>query len=459
MHKIKTHNFSNKFTLDKEFYKIMLKLSLPIMIQNLISSLINMVDTIMVGKLGEVEIAAVGIANQYFFLFNMILVGLCGGCSVFFSQFWGKKDTESINKVVGMGLVSVALFSIIFMIGGFIFPEKIISLFNKDPLVIDFGARYLSIVAISYIFTGITFVYSYALRSTGNTVQPLVVSIVSLLINVFFNYMLIFGKFGAPALGVSGAAVATVIARVAETIILIFLIYKSKDVLAASIKELTDFNFEFVKKSYKVIFPVILNDICWGLASLVYAAVYGRIGTQAVAAVQICNTVNNLFMVVGYGLSSSSAIMIGNSIGEGKEHQGVDYAKKFMIISIVTSVFLGLLLSISSPLILNMFNISTEVRSSAQAILYIISFIFFIRISGLVIIVGILRGGGDASSAFIIEGFTMWFIGVPLMIIGAFVFKFPVHIVYALAIFEELAKCILGLMRIKSGKWIKNLTA
>src|SRR5690606_9602688 len=143
------------------------------------------------------------------------------------------------------------------------------------------------------------------------------------------------------------------------------------------------------KKSYKVIFPVILNDICWALASLVYAVVYGRIGTQAVAAVQICNTVNNLFMVVGYGLSSSSAIMIGNSIGEDKDHQAKDYAKKFMVISIATSILLGMLLALSSPLILNMFNVSAEVRNSAQAILYIISFIFFIRISGLVIIVGI----------------------------------------------------------------------
>jgi Na+-driven multidrug efflux pump len=271
--------------------------------------------------------------------------------------------------------------------------------------------------------------------------------------------MLIFGKFGFPALGVRGAAIATVIARVAETIILILLIYKSKDILASTIKELTDFNFDFVKKSYKVIFPVILNDICWGLASLVYAAVYGRIGTQAVAAVQICNTINNLFMIVGYGLSSSASIMIGNSIGEGKEKQGVDYAKKFIFISVITSILLGILLAISSPLILNMFNVSMEVRNSSQAILYIISFIFFIRISGLVIIVGILRGGGDASSAFIIEGATMWFIGVPLVIIGAFVFKFPVHIVYALAIAEELTKCILGLIRIKSGKWIKNLTS
>lgn len=455
----KSINLFKNFLLDKKFFKALLKLSLPIMIQNLISSMINLVDTVMVGKLGEVEIAAVGIANQYFFLFNMILVGLCGGCSVFIAQFWGKRDTKNINKVMGMGLISVFFFSIIFMIGGLIFPEKIISIFNKDPLVIELGSQYLTTIIISYIFTGITFLYSYALRSTGNTVQPLVVSIASLIINMFFNYMLIFGKFGASALGVYGAAIATVIARVAETIILIFLIYKSKDILAATIRDLTDFNFDFVKKSYKVIFPVILNDICWGLASLVYAAVYGRIGTQAVAAVQICNTVNNLFMVVGYGLSSSAAIMIGNIIGEGNERQGTDYAKKFLSISVITSIILGMFLSITSPLILNMFNVSSDVRNSAQAILYIISFILFIRIAGLVIIVGILRGGGDASKAFIIEGFTMWFVGVPLIIIGAFVFKFPVHIVYALAIVEELAKCILGLIRIKSGKWIKNLTS
>lgn len=443
---------------DKKFYRKMAMIATPIIIQNLISSLLNMMDTVMVGKLGEIEIAAVGIANQYFFFFNMILIGLCGGCSVFISQYWGKRDEKSIKKILGIGLLSASIVALIFMVAGFLLPKQIIRLFNNDSMITVLSEKYLKIVLISYIFTGISFVYNFSLRSINNAILPMIISIIALFTNVFFNYIFIFGKLGAPALGVEGAALATVIARIIETILLLISVYLSKGVLAASLKELMDFTFDFVKKSYQTIFPVILNDMCWGLASLVYAAVYGHMGAQAIAIIQICNTVNNLFMVIIFGLSSSASIMIGNSIGAGNEEQGRNYAKKMIAISFLLSLVLGAMLAITSPFILDIFNVSSEVRSSAQTILYMVSFIFFIRVTSIVLVVGVLRGGGDAGRAFIIEGFTMWFIGVPLTILGAFVFHFPVHIVYALALVEELVKCILAFMRIKSGKWIKNVT-
>lgn len=442
----------------KEFLINMLKIALPIMIQNLVTSSLNMADTIMIGKLGEVEIAAVGIANQYFFFFIMILAGLCGGCSVFISQYWGKKDFTNIKRMLGLGLVSVLLVSIVFMAAGFINPGKIISLFNKDYTVIDLGGKYLYIVLFSYTFTAITFIYSYSLRSIGNTVAPLIVNIAALLCNVFLNYILIFGKLGAPALGVEGAAIATLIARIVEAILLVFIVYKDNGVFAASLTELKDLNTGFFKKSYRIILPVLLNDVFWAMASLVYSVVYGRMGTGATAAVQICNTVSNMFMVVAFGIASASAIMTGNSIGEGKEDQTIDYAKKFMEVSSFISIVLGLTLALTSPLILDLFNVSDEVRSSTLIMLYIISLIFIVRFLGMVIIVGILRGAGDARSALIIEGFTMWFIGVPLTIMGAFLFKLPVQLVYALAILEEVAKFVLGLMRLKSRRWINNVT-
>ena len=445
-------------SIDRKFLSNMLKIALPIMIQNLVTSSLNMADTIMVGKLGEVQIASVGIANQYFFLFTMILTGLCGGCSVFISQYWGKKDFANIKRMLGLGLVSALFISIVFMAAGFISTDAIISLFNKDSIVIDLGGKYLFIVLFSYIFTAVTFVYGYSLRSIGDTVAPLIVNIAALLCNVFLNYVLIFGKLGAPALGVEGAAIATLIARVLEAIILVILVYKDNGVLAANASELLDLSRDFFKRSYTIILPVLLNDVLWAMASLIYSVVYGRMGTGATAAIQICNTVSNMFMVVTFGMASASAIMVGNSIGEGKEDQAVDYAKKLMAVSLIVSIILGLSLALTAPLILDLFNISIEVRSSTLIMLYIISFIFVIRFLGMVIIVGILRGAGDARSSLIIEGLTMWFIGVPLTIMGAFLFKLPVHLVYALAILEEVVKFILGLMRLKSRKWINNIT-
>lgn len=455
---VKTIQLFNDIFEDKEFYNKMLKLSLPVIIQNFISSFINMIDTVMVGKLGETEIAAVGIANQYFFFFNMFLIGICAGCSVFIAQYWGKKDVRNIKRIMGVGLISSIVISLAFVIFGASSPGKIIAMFNKDYTVIDLGGRYLRIVLVSYLFTGITFMYNFSLRSIGNAVQPMLISIVALICNTFFNYMLIFGKFGAPAMGVEGAALATVIARVTETTILVISVYAGKGVLAASIKELIDVTFDFVKKSYRTILPVILNDICWGFASLVYSVVYGRMGTQAVASIQICNTISNLFMVAVFGMSSAAAVMVGNSIGAGDEKISRDYAKKFSILSVVVGIILGLFLAVTSPLILNFFNVSQMVRNNSQIILYVISGIFFIRVLCIILIVGVLRGGGDAKAAFLIEGFTMWFIGVPLTILGAFVFKLPVYAVYSLAILEEATKCVMGIVRLRSGKWIKNVT-
>lgn len=444
--------------IDRKFLGKMLKIALPIMLQNLVTSSLNMADTIMVGKLGEVEIASVGIANQYFFFFSMILIGLCGGCSVFISQYWGKRDYKNIKRILGLGLLSVLFVSLIFMLVGFSNSERIISIFNKDSIVVETGGKYLFIVLFSYAFTAVTFIYSHSLRSIGNTLAPLIVNIAALFINVFFNYVLIFGKFGAPALGIEGAAIATLIARVVETIIILFLVYKDRGVFAANISELKDINIEFFKKSYRIILPVLLNDIIWAIASLIYSIVYGRMGTGATASVQICNTVSNMFMIVTFGLANASAIMIGRSIGEGKEEQTLDYAKKFIISSFFISILLGITLALTAPYILGFFNVSDEVRNSTLIMLYVISVIFVFRVVGLVIIVGILRGAGDAKSSLIIEGTTMWFIGVPLTIMGAFLFKFPVHLVYALAIIEEVVKCIFGLIRLKSGKWIKNVT-
>ncbi|HEY8391112.1 MAG TPA: MATE family efflux transporter [Capillibacterium sp.] len=443
---------------ERAFYQKMLSLAIPVMLQNFISSFLNMIDTTMVGKLGETAIAAVGIANQYFFFFNMFMIGIGAGCAVFIAQFWGSQDVKNIRRVLGVGLASALAVATLFMVAGFLFPRRIIMLFSHDPQIITVGARYLQVVLISYLFTAVTFVYNFAFRSVGNALQPMVISAVALFTNAFFNYVLIFGKWGAPALGVTGAALATVIARVVEAVVLVVSVYRRSWVLAASFGELTDFTFTFTKKAYRTIIPVLLNDICWGLASLVYTAVYGRMGTGAVAAIQIVNTIANLFMVFAFGLSSATAVMIGNRIGAGDLELTREYARRFSRLAVIAGLVFGLLLAAVAPYLLNIFNVSPAVRNDTLIILYTVALIFFVRVYNIIIIVGVLRGGGDARSAFLLEGFTMWFIGVPLTIIGAFVLKLPVYLVYGLSLFEEMAKALLCLWRYRSGRWMRNVT-
>ena len=229
------------------------------------------------------------------------------------------------------------------------------------------------------------------------------------------------------------------------------MVYKGNGVFAAKLSELKDISLQFLIKSYKIILPVLLNDVLWAMASLIYSFVYGRMGTGATAAVQIYNTVSNMFMVVTFGMASASSIMVGNSIGEGKEDLTIEYSKKFMRVSLVVSIFLGLCMALATPLILSLFNVSNEVRNSTLIMLYTISLIFAIRFMGLVILVGILRGAGDAKSTLIIETATMWLIGVPLTILGAFVFRLPVHLV-CISDFRRSSQVHFSIQKIKITK-------
>ncbi|MCT4508011.1 MAG: MATE family efflux transporter [Tepidibacter sp.] len=442
---------------DSEFYKNLLKISIPITIQHFIASSLNMIDTMMIGKVGETQIAAVGIANQYFFFFNLIIMGIFSGCSIFISQFWGKKDCDNIRRVLGLGLLSGSIVSVIFTIVALVIPNEIIGLFNTNATVIAHGGEYLRIVSMSYIFTAITFNYSFASRSIENVLLPMIVSSIALACNTFLNYVLIFGKFGIPFMGVKGAAIATLISRIIEMILLIGLIYCKKGVLYAKFKQIFDFNKLFINKIYKTVIPVVLNEACWGAGFVVYSIVYGRIGTQAMAAVQICNTIHNLFMVVIFSMASATVVMIGNKVGSGKEEEAKVYAKKILIVGCLVGFFISILLYNMSSYILSFFNISDTVTYYCLMMIYTICTILVIRVFNILLVVGVLRGGGDSKYSLYIEAFTMWMIGVPIAFLGAFVFKLPVHYVYALVTIEEIAKFMIGYKRLKSDRWIKNI--
>lgn len=443
---------------NKVFYSHLWKLALPIIIQNFITSSINMISTLLVGRLGVPQVAAVGIANQYFFLFDVIMIGLCGGCGVFISQYYGSGDREKIKRVMGVGVVSVIVFTGIFMIFALITPESIISIFNNDKNVIAFGSEYLIIICFSYIFTGITFLYSVAARCIGKTLLPMIVSSVALILNTVLSIWFIFGGFGIEAMGVKGAAIATLIARIGECSILLLLVYRKKYLIAATIKEMKSVNRIFIKDSYRTILPVLLNDLFWGLGAVIYNIAYGKIGVEAMAAIQICATIQSIFMVVGMGTASAAAVIIGNTIGSGDYRKGKIYAKKFAILGVIIGLIIGGLLVILAPFILNMYKASPGLYSSALKILYVFGIVFFIRVYNMILILGILRGGGDAKFALVAESFTMWGLGVPAAFIGALLLGLPVYGVAALVAIEEIVKFFIATYRLKGGKWINDLT-
>ena len=451
-----TNTLSN-YKKDKEFYIRLFVITLPIAMQSLITSSLNMLDTMMIGKIGELELASVGIANQYYFLYSLLANSIPIGSGVLIAQLWGKKDTLNIKRTLSRSLFYNIILTLGFMILGLSLPGKIMSIFSNDPAVINIGIDYLKIVVISYLFTSITFTFASGLRSIGNTKLPMWGSFIGLIVNGVLNAILIFGLFGAPKMGIKGAALATLIARIVEFIIVVGAVYLKVDVLKLRFKDMLELSKSLSETLNKVTLPIFLNESCWAFGNITYTAIYASIGTSAAASIQICSTIMNLFMIVAFGLANAGVVIIGNEIGANREDEAISASKKISSLSVKISIVLAIVLALLAKPIVSFFNVSAEVKMAAQYILYIYALVMVFKVYNAVMIVGILRGGGDTTYGSILQGLTLWLIGIPLAAFATFVLKLPVYFVVMFATVEEVIKLLLMMRRFKSFKWIKNM--
>jgi len=449
----------NSTSLNKtSFTKNMLIIAVPIMVQSLITASVNLIDTIMIGKLGESAIASLGITNQMFMLFSILAMGIFTGVGVLISQYWGRKDIARIRAFTSLQVkLGIGLALIFVLIGGLI-PERFMSLFTSDSSVIDLGASYLRLVIIGYIPFAISGGFGVASRSIGKTVIPMIASVSALLINVVLNYGLIYGNLGMPELGVRGAAIATSIARITEMLVILISVYSFDKTLALRIKELIVWNSRAFKEVFVPMSQVVLNDLCWALGMIVYTMLYGRIGTGAIASIQIMTTIQQLFMIAIVAISSAACVMVGGLVGEGSYEEAISASWYFLKVVFAVSIILSFFVGFGTESIMSFFNVSQGVAESSKLLLFITAVIMPVRGLEILFIIGILRGGGDAKGALKIEMFTMWVIGVPLCYVGAVIFKWNVEIVYLLVATEEFAKLALSYTRFKKGKWINNFT-
>ncbi len=446
-----------QFKQNQLFYKSLFILILPIVLQSLVTSSLNMLDTLMIGSLGELELAAVGVANQYYFFYSMLIMGVSAGCGILVAQLWGKKDEDSIKVVLRYSLIIGVFTSIIFTAIGICFAEQVISLFNNTPEVVAFGASYLRVSAFSYLATSISFVYAGALRSIGNTVLPMWGSFIGLATNGILNVTLIFGLFGAPALGVVGAAIATLMARLVECLLIVTIANQKVEPLKLKISELFKLDKAIGKVLYYTSLPVILNEACWGLANVTYTMIYGQIGVGAIATTQITTTIINLFMIVIFGMAHGTVVVVGNDIGAGLEKQATENASKIIKLSLVIGIFIAASLLFIAPFFVDIYNVSEEVKQNAITILMIFSCFLLLRIYNAILIVGVFRGGGDTKDGSIIQAVSLWGVGSPLAFISAILLKWPVTAVFFLVSCEEIIRFIVLRHRFKSGKWIHNM--
>lgn len=444
--------------LDFKFYKRLVILTLPIIIQNLINSLLNMADTVMIGRLGEVELASVGIANQFFFFYSLILFGINAGGAMFISQYWGKNDVENIRKTMAISLFSTIIISLVFTFIGITVSENIIKVFNPDFHVVFYGSSYLKIVAFSYLFTGVTVSFAFASRSIENTILPMIANMVGLFVNIVLNYALIFGNLGLPELGVRGAAIATVIARIIEALLIIFYIYYNKLIIDIKVRDIGLIDKRFVKIILIGTLPILINEFVWGLGNITYNIIYARIGVSATATMQISTTIMNLFMIVIMGLGNSSVVVIGKEIGANNIENAKLFGKRLYKTSLVVGVFIAIVVFTNAENLVALFNMPENVLLDTKVTLQVNSIILLLRTYNFMMIVGILRAGGDSKYAVITQGVTMWLIGIPLAYVGAFIFKIPIYGVIGLSTLEELIKMIILSRRFNSGRWVQNIT-
>jgi putative MATE family efflux protein len=442
-----------------DYFQQTFSLALPITLQQLVFSSLNVIALLLVGQLGEVPVAAFGLANQVWFLLALFLFGINSGAAMFTAQFWGKGDRTAIRKVLGLALSLDVAAATAFLLVAQLAPQMALGFYSKDPAVVAVGSAYLSIASFSYIFAAISFGYASVLRSTGDVRIPIAINMSALGLNGLLSYLLIFGALGLPEMGVQGAGLAIVIARMLECAALLLYTYRRKLPAAVTLADYRLIRPAFAIPVLKPITPVMLNELFWALGITTYYAIYARISTESVAAMNIVSTMDGMAMVVFIGLGNATAIIIGNAIGAGEKERAHRYAGFSLAVAVTGGILVGMLILLFSGFILGFYKVPPDVILYTRRALLVLSCFVWLRACNIVMFIGVLRAGGDTRVAFLLDAVIIWVVGVPLAYIGAFVLDLPVYLVYLLVMSEELLKGAIAMARYGSRRWIHDLTS
>jgi len=448
----------------KRYWGAIFTIGIPIAIQNLLTSSYVLVDTLMISSLGDVSLAAVGMAGQWSWLLNLALFGFSSGASVFFSQYYGDRNLKGIKKTYGIVMFFVLISAVLFAVFGFLIPERIISIFNRDVNVIKIGARYLKIAVFSYPAIAINQIVGVLLRSTKRAKLPMYVAALTTVLNAFFDYALIFGKFGFPELGIEGAAIATCFsAWIGPIILLGVLIYQKDDIVCTPIRELLSFKKEDISLFFSRAFPVLMNEILWGLGTFTLNVVFSNMGYEYYAAMTILKTFENIAFAFFVGLDNSCCIMVGQEIGGGEIKTGLKDARRFLILVPFVSLVTGIIVVLLRHELISIFNMAgtiTEITLDTASMLAVVYAVTLpMRNFQYVIITGVFRSGGDTKTGLRYDLLCLWGLAVPTAVISAFFLKLPFVLVYALCIVvEDIPKFILCLRHFLSKRWIMPVT-
>lgn len=443
---------------DKTFLLTLVTLMVPMILQNLLTLGTQMMDSIMLGQLGQNELSASSLANQPFFIFNLLIFGMASGSSVLNAQFWGKRDIRSIKIIISICLKVAFTVSILLAAVVMLFPRAVMAVYTNDQAVIELGAQYLQVIGWCYIFHGIASTLLTSIRSVGIVRVAVVDSVFALVCNTSLNYILIFGKLGFPALGVRGAAIATVITRIGEVaIVLTYLLFIDKK-LKFRPRDLAAFEMGLLKNYLKNGLPVAFNEVFWSIGVSIQSMILGRLGADAVSASQMSSIVQQFATVFIFGVANAAAIIIGNDIGAGRMEEAKSRIRAFRWIAVWVGLFAaGVILVLSRPVV-GFYNVPEETKELALQMLRMLSVIvLFVSQTGIGV-VGLLRGGGDPRFGVFVDLCGLWLFAVPAALLAAFVFHAPVLVVYLCSKLDEPVKLVMLTWRMRNDRWIKDVT-
>lgn len=452
-----------KYLGDRPFWRVTARLALPIALQNVLTSSFQLVDTMMVSRLGDLTLSAVGMAGQWGWMAILLGFGLCSGMSVFVSQYWGVQDLKGIRRVLGITLLLSLVLTGAFMAVALAAPTFVLGLFNKDPAVVDIGCQYLTIVCFSYPATVLTNIMAAVLRNTEQVKAPLYVSMVTVLLNAVVNYGLIFGELGMPELGVAGAAVATCISSWTGPVLLLAISAVKKNLLVGPVRELLAFRLADLKAFFRRALPVLCNEGMWSLGIVCLNMIYSNMGYAYYAGMTVFKTFSDLCFAFYVGLGNSCVIMVGKSVGQGKIRRALADSTRFTVLGSLTGAVIGGLMILLRHQLVAVFatgdNLSALTIDTALAVTIFCGLEVWFRNIPYIQVVGVFRSGGDTLTAMLCDLLPLWLVAIPLAWIAANVLHLPfLGVVMCAYLGEDIPKVLLCLRHFRSQRWLKPVT-
>ncbi len=446
---------------DKAFYRTFVILTLSLALQNLLTYSVNLADNIMLGRFSQDALSGASLCNQLQFFLQMLVQGVGEGVVVLGARYWGKKDLKPIPDIIGAGLrFGVSIAAVLFVLA-VLFPTQIIRLMTNDPVIMEQAVQYLQIICFTYVIFALTNMLTASLRSIGIVKIGYIISASTLCINICLNYVLIYGHFDAPALGVRGAAIATLVSRTVELLIVIWFLKFREHTLRLNWRKLLFIDTSYIRDYIHVSLPMLVTQTMWGASSIIQTAILGNMENAAmvVPANSISVLVFQILSVVGYGAASAAAIMTGRTLGEGHKERIDQTAFTFQIMFCIIGVFTGLIILLSRGPVLQIYNtLSPEAAELTRQFITVLAITSVGTCYQMAADCGILRAGGDTKFAMWNNIVFVWLICLPCAALSAFVFHFSPVVVFFCLKMEQLGKCPVIFLRVRSKKWIKQIT-